>query len=76
MARSNITRTVTRAQEQAEREHNAGEARVCGGCRHYEDHYGCLWAAHIKIPQWLLRYREVDYLAGSDATECEAYEQK
>ena len=79
---SNLNRTVTRAQAKAEREHNKGEQRVCGGCRHYCDRDGCIWAASHTIPLWMAAWlpndhaegAAVDYVADTDATDCEAYE--
>jgi len=75
MARSNITRTVTRAQEQAEREHNAGEARVCGGCRNYGGINNNGYCA-VALPFWVLTTSGRFMPPDTDATECEAYEQK
>ena len=75
-----IDSVVTRAQSRAEREHNAGEVQTCGGCRWWENtiprasEYG--WCG---VPDWneLKPMRQWRHgLPTTDATDCEAYEQK
>ena len=85
LTKSNLNRVVTRAQERAEREHNKGEQRVCGGCRWFKqwDHHGmplttgdCTALLPIWLgDSWRLRgpYRNV-LDKTTDATDCEAYE--